>query len=59
MYALWYYRGDRTASGVAAQVTLVMSLWFMFVYAATGWPLALGMISVAVLWRHREGQVPA
>jgi len=59
LYALWYYRGDRTASGVAAQVTLVMSLWFMFVYAATGWPLALGMISVAVLWRHREGQVPA
>jgi len=59
LYALWHYRGDRTASGMAAQVTLVMSLWFMFVYAATGWPLALAMISVAVLWRHREGQVPA
>ena len=59
LYALWHYRGDRTASGVAAQVTLLMSLWFIFVYSSTGWPLALAMISVAVLWRHREGQMPA
>lgn len=51
---LWYYRGDRTGSGVAAQVTLLMSFWFMFVYSSTGWPLALAMISAAILWRHQQ-----
>ncbi|HEX8928749.1 MAG TPA: hypothetical protein VGA45_07545 [Actinomycetota bacterium] len=51
--ALWFYRGDRTATGIAAQITIVMSLWFMFAYSSPGWPLTLAMIAVAVLWRHR------
>jgi hypothetical protein len=59
LLALWFYRGDRSPSGIAASVTLVMSFWFTFVYSSTGWPLALAMISVAILWRHRDEQVQA
>ena len=49
---LWFYRRDRTATGIAAQITVVMSLWFIYVYSSPGWPLTLAMIAVAVLWRH-------
>lgn len=57
---LWFYRGDRTATGIAAQITIIMSLWFIFAYSSPGWPLTLAMIAVAVLWRHRmaEEHVP-
>ncbi len=52
--ALWFYRGDRTPSGVAARMTILMSMWFMFVYTGEGWALALQMIGVGMLWRHKE-----
>ena len=51
---LWFYRGQRTAVGIGAQMTIIMSLWFMFVYSAVGWPLALQMIAVGVLWRQKQ-----
>jgi len=53
---LWFYRGQRTAIGIGAQMTIIMSLWFMFVYSAVGWPLALQMIAVGVLWRQKQPQ---
>jgi hypothetical protein len=53
---LWFYRGQRTALGIGAQMTIIMSLWFMFVYSAVGWPLALQMIAVGVLWRQKQPQ---
>jgi hypothetical protein len=53
---LWFYRGQRTAVGIGAQMTIIMSLWFMFVYSAVGWPLALQMIAVGVLWRQKQPQ---
>jgi hypothetical protein len=37
-------------------MTIIMSLWFMFVYSAVGWPLALQMIAVGVLWRQKQPQ---
>jgi hypothetical protein len=52
--ALWYYRGQRTAIGIGAQITIVMSLWFMFVYSAVSWPLAIQMIAVGLLWRQKH-----
>jgi hypothetical protein len=52
--ALWFYRGQRTAVGIGAQITILMSLWFMFVYSAVGWPLALQMIAVGLLWRQKQ-----
>jgi hypothetical protein len=51
---LWHYRGVRSAVGIGAQMTLLMSMWFMFVYSAVGWPLAIQMISVGLLWRLKE-----
>jgi hypothetical protein len=53
---LWFYRGQRTAIGIGAQMTIIMSLWFMFVYSAVGWPLALQMIAVGMLWRQKQPQ---
>jgi hypothetical protein len=53
---LLFYRGQRTAVGIGAQMTIIMSLWFMFVYSAVGWPLALQMIAVGVLWRQKQPQ---
>jgi hypothetical protein len=50
---LWFYRGDRTPTGIAAQITIIMSLWFIFAYSSPGWPLTLAMIAAAILWRHR------
>lgn len=52
--SLWFYRGDRKPSGVAARMTILMSMWFMFVYTGEGWPLAIQMIGVGLLWRHKE-----
>jgi hypothetical protein len=51
---LWFYRGQRTAIGIGAQMTIILSLWFMFVYSAVGWPLALQMIAVGMLWRQKQ-----
>jgi hypothetical protein len=51
---LWHYRGVRSAVGIGAQMTLLMSMWFMFVYSTVGWPLAIQMISVGLLWRSKE-----
>jgi hypothetical protein len=53
---LWFYRGQRTAVGIGAQMTILMSMWFMFVYSAVGWPLALQMIAVGLLWRQKQPQ---
>jgi hypothetical protein len=57
--ALWFYRGQRTAVGIGAQMTILMSFWFMFVYSAVGWPLALQMIAVGLLWRQKQPEPAA
>jgi hypothetical protein len=51
---LWFYRGQRTAIGIGAQMTIILSMWFMFVYSVVGWPLALQMIAVGMLWRQKQ-----
>ena len=51
---LWHYRGVRSAVGIGAQMTILMSMWFMFVYSAVGWPLAIQMIAAGLLWREGE-----
>lgn len=51
---LWFYRGQRTAIGIGAQATILVSMWFMTVYSATSWPLALEMIAVGLLWRQKH-----
>lgn len=51
---LWFYRGQRSAIGIGAQITILISMWFMTVYTATSWPLALEMIAVGLLWRQKH-----
>jgi hypothetical protein len=54
---LWFYRGQRTAVGIGAQMTILMSMWFMFVYSAVGWPLTIQMIAVGLLWRQKQNEL--
>ncbi|HEV7657219.1 MAG TPA: hypothetical protein VGP36_21165 [Mycobacteriales bacterium] len=56
---LWHYRGVRSAVGIGAQMTILMSMWFMFVYSAVGWPLAIQMIAVGILWRLKDEEAEA
>jgi hypothetical protein len=61
---LWRYRRDMTPYGVAGSLAVLMSFVFMISYDAVGAPLAITMLSVALLWRNdrervREGARPA
>jgi len=51
-YSLWRYRKDSSAVGIGGSAVIVMSFLFMFFYTAIVSPLALTLISVAMLWRN-------
>jgi hypothetical protein len=50
--ALWRYRRDMTPYGLAGSLAVLMSFVFMISYDAVGAPLAITMLSVALLWRN-------
>lgn len=49
---IWRYRRDFSPEGIAGVTVLVMSLFFILVYNALISPLALYLLSYAVLWRN-------
>jgi len=58
---IWRYRRDFSPEGIAGVTVLVMSLFFILVYNALISPLALYLLSYAVLWRNAmaaEGTLP-
>lgn len=58
LYALWRYRRDTSAVGIAGSAVLLMTLFFIFFYTTVGTPLALSLISLSLMWRN-EGGGPA
>jgi hypothetical protein len=52
--SLWAYRRDRTPIGDAGFLTLVLMLFFMFVYNALTMPLVIAFLAIALLWRNRR-----
>lgn len=50
----WRYRAATTLVGQAALLTVLLLFWYMFFYVALMSPLAVTMISVALLWRVEE-----
>jgi hypothetical protein len=52
VYGTWRYRRDPTPYGMAAELVLLLSFIFMFVYDAVGPTLAFTMLSLALLWRN-------
>lgn len=54
VHAVWHYRRDRSLIGVAGVLAVGLPLFFMFVYNAMISPLALYMISMALLWRNEQ-----
>ena len=53
--SLWAYRRDRTPIGDAGVITLVLMLFFMFVYNALTMPLVIAFLAIALLWRNQRG----
>lgn len=49
---IWRYRRDTTPEGIAGVAVLLVTFVYMFAYDATGTPLAITMLSYAVLWRN-------
>ena len=56
VFALWHYRRDGTAVGIAASVVIVLTLFFSLFYNVLASPLALTMISIGLLWRNAQLQ---
>jgi hypothetical protein len=56
VFALWHYRRDGTAIGIAASVVLVLTLFFSLFYNVLASPLALTMISIGLLWRNEQAR---
>ncbi len=50
--AAWRYRRDRSAIGMGGVLVMILSLLYMFFYSALMAPLALYMLSLALMWRN-------
>lgn len=51
-YGIWRYWRDRSPTGMAGVLALVLSFIFMLTYDAVGAPLGFMMLSYALLWRN-------
>ena len=58
-FALWHYRRDGTAVGIAGSVVIVLTLFFSLFYNVLASPLALTMISIGLLWRNEQARQAA
>jgi hypothetical protein len=56
VFALWRYRRDGTAIGIAGSVVIVLTLLFSLFYNVLASPLALTMISIGLLWRNDQAR---
>ncbi len=50
--SLWSYRRDRSAIGLAGTLVILLSLFYGLFYNALIMPLAITMLSIALLWRN-------
>lgn len=56
VFALWHYRRDGTAIGIAASVVIVLTIFFSLFYNVLASPLAMTMISIGLLWRNEQAR---
>jgi hypothetical protein len=54
VYAIWRYRNDHSALGIAGGLGVLLPLFYMFVYNALTSPLCVYLLSVALLWRNDQ-----
>lgn len=59
VYALWHYRRDGTAIGIAGSLVLLLTLFFSLFYNVLASPLAMTMISIGLLWRNEQSRSEA
>jgi len=50
------YLFDHSTVGIAGGVALMLALWYMFFYGALVSPLAMYLISLALLWRNAQAR---
>lgn len=51
-FGIWRFWGDTSPEGVAGVLVLLLTFVFMIAYDAVGAPLAITMLSYALLWRN-------
>jgi hypothetical protein len=54
VYAIWRYRNDHSAIGIAGGLGVLLPLFYMFVYNALTSPLCVYLLSVALLWKNDQ-----
>lgn len=52
VYTIWYHRDDHSTIGIAGGLSMTLPLLLMFIYNAIGIPLAVTLLSAALLWRN-------
>lgn len=53
-WSIWTYRRDHSPVGIAATGVIFLSMFYTYFYSAVGVPLALALVSVALLWRSEQ-----
>lgn len=53
-YGAWWYWRDTTPYGIAGVLVILLGFVFMIVYQSIGAPLAITMLSYALLWRNER-----
>lgn len=53
-FGIWQFRRDRSPYGYAGMLVLLLALWYMFSYDATGAPLGFTMLAYAVVWKNDQ-----
>jgi hypothetical protein len=48
----WRYRRDSSPVGIAGAATLVLTLFYLPIYASVGMPLAVTAVGIGLWWRH-------
>ncbi|WP_157995758.1 O-antigen ligase family protein [Thermomonospora amylolytica] len=52
VHAMWRYRRDDSAIGIAGSLVVLLSFWYATTYPSAGSPLCLTFIAIALLWRN-------
>lgn len=54
LHALWRYRRDATAIGIAGTLVVLLQVFYAGFYSALTMPLAITFVSIGLLWRNEQ-----
>lgn len=59
LVTIWRHRGDRSAIGIAGTTVVGLEMFYSLFYSALIIPLAITLLSVALLWRNAQQDRPS